>query len=522
MYKIMVVEDDRFYRYEIVNYLKWEDYDFTICSEAINGRTAMEQMDEKNPDIIFTDISMPEMNGIELIRQVREKYPDIIIVVLSSYSDFSFVKEAMKLGAMDYILKHSVRPNEMLELLGRIHKEADLRREKKKKDTFFAANFSAVSDKYFRRYLLDEYKPEDMVPFWESVGWSKKPKNLTLLLLKLSQGKNQVHRKIRHALEQILDESEFIVSMNEDEIVILFSLANEISELRILEYVVRRVSAVYRVITELDIHGFSIGISDIEWDMSRIHVLYNQAELAQALCIYNGYDKAFFYSNVRVQTDSLDIKNSVEEITNMLHEGQICTARNQFHRIIEEFRKRQPEKSELQNYFFRLMHIFYRVAIAEKIDLSDILGVQVITEKWCSTFKTLHDMEKVIDQALDEIEKRYGQKIGKQQVSSRQVQMIMNYIEKNYMNEISLDILSEEFCLTPNYLCKVFKNSTGIKLTQYINQVRITGAKKLIRQTNLHSHEIAEMVGFSSPSYYSTIFKQVTGMTVSEYKNSIF
>ena len=90
------------------------------------------------------------------------------------------------------------------------------------------------------------------------------------------------------------------------------------------------------------------------------------------------------------------------------------------------------------------------------------------------------------------------------------------------MKEISLEILSEEMGLTPNYLCKIFKNSTGMKLTQYINQVRVEGAKKLLKNTNMKAHEIAETVGFSSASYFSTIFKQVTGTTVSEYKDSIF
>lgn len=520
MYKIMIVEDDRFYRYEIVNYLAWEDYGFTICAEAINGRTALEQMEEKRPDVIFTDISMPEMNGLELIHHVQEKYPDIILVVLSSYSDFTFVKDAMKSGAMDYILKHSMKPEDVSALLERIKSAIEKREVERKRNQFFKANFSAVSDKYLKRYLLEEYKEEDMIPFWETVGWHKKIENLTLLLLKLPQNDAQLHRKIRHALENVLEQWEFIVSMEADSMVLLLTLADEKSKLRILEYTARRISVIYHVLTELEVHGFSIGVSDTEWNVKEIHSLYAQADLAQAQCVYDGYDKAFFYSNVRASMDSLDLQNSVEELANLLHEGQIQTARDEFHKIMTKFHSERPQKQELQKHFFMLVHVFYRVAIAEKIELSEILGVEIISEKWCNSFKTLQDMEKVIDTALNKID-QYNQKSNEQQVNSKQAQAIMNYIEKNYMREISLDILSEEFCLTPNYLCKIFKSGTGIKLTQYINQVRIAGAQKLIRQTNLRSHEIAEMVGFSSASYYSTIFKQVTGMTVSEFKDSI-
>lgn len=152
-----------------------------------------------------------------------------------------------------------------------------------------------------------------------------------------------------------------------------------------------------------------------------------------------------------------------------------------------------------------------------------ILGVKVITEGWCRRFRSIQEMEAAL---LEDYEKLVLKISQKNQIgsggSSRQATAIMNYIEKNYMKEISLEILSEEMGLTPNYLCKIFKNSTGMKLTQYINQVRVEGAKKLLKNTNMKAHEIAETVGFSSASYFSTIFKQVTGTTVSEYKDSIF
>lgn len=521
MYNLMIVEDDRFYRYEIVNYLPWEEYGFTICAEAINGRTAMEQMEDKKPDVIFTDISMPEMNGIELIRRVREQHPYVQIVVLSSYSDFNFVKDAMKLGAMDYILKHGMQPEDVIQLLSRIRKKIEQQEEEQRREQFFNANFSAVSDKYLKRYLKEQYKAEDMVPFWETVGYEKKPENLTLFLLKLPVQEEQLHRRVRHALEKVLEDSEFIVSMDSDSLVILLSMPNEKSALRILEYVTRRIAVVYGTLQNLNLHGFSIGVSDTIWEMQAIHTLYQQADLAQNQSVYDGYDKTYFYCNVRSSKENLNLEHAVQELSDLLHEGQMKKAREGFVSVMENLRKARPDKQELQKAFFMLCHVFYRVSVSEKMNLTEILGVQRISERWCESFKTLQSMEDEITLALDALEKMYDAKNRGLQINSRQAQAIMNYIEKNYMRELSLDILADEFCLTPNYLCKVFKSGTGIKLTQYINQVRVAGAKKLMRQTNLRSHEIAEMVGFSSASYYSTIFKQVTGMTVSEYKDSI-
>lgn len=117
MFKAMIVEDDQLYRYEIRNFIDWEKNGYTIIGEAMNGKHALQLIEQEVPDVVFTDISMPGMNGISLIREMRRSYPYIKIVVLSSYDDFCFVKDAMKLGAIDYILKHEMKKEEFCSFL---------------------------------------------------------------------------------------------------------------------------------------------------------------------------------------------------------------------------------------------------------------------------------------------------------------------------------------------------------------------------------------------------------------------
>ena len=65
----------------------------------------MEKLERCKPHIVLLDIKMPRMNGLEAANQIRKKYPDIQMVVISAYSDFSFAKQALKLGVTDYLLK---------------------------------------------------------------------------------------------------------------------------------------------------------------------------------------------------------------------------------------------------------------------------------------------------------------------------------------------------------------------------------------------------------------------------------
>jgi len=133
MYNAMIVEDDVMYRYALRASVEWEKEGFRLCGEAINGKHALSCLHECRPDLIITDINMPEMNGLDLIAALRQLNPDLYIVVLSSYDDFPFVRQALKSGAKDYFLKHETEPSEIARIL------REYRQSREKRETGQAA-----------------------------------------------------------------------------------------------------------------------------------------------------------------------------------------------------------------------------------------------------------------------------------------------------------------------------------------------------------------------------------------------
>ena len=129
-YKILIVEDDINFRYAIREIVPWGENGFEIAGEAIHGIQALQILEKRKIDIVLTDMSMPLMNGIELTREISRKYPDILVVAFSAYDDFSFVKEAMKNGAKDYILKQELDPDEVIATLKNICKEKEQKYKK--------------------------------------------------------------------------------------------------------------------------------------------------------------------------------------------------------------------------------------------------------------------------------------------------------------------------------------------------------------------------------------------------------
>lgn len=105
MYSVVIVDDDEIIREGICDLIDWEELNVSISYAASNGVDALNFIQNNHVDLLITDVSMPDMNGIELIAKVKERYTYIKRIVISAYDDFAFVKEAAKLGIENYILK---------------------------------------------------------------------------------------------------------------------------------------------------------------------------------------------------------------------------------------------------------------------------------------------------------------------------------------------------------------------------------------------------------------------------------
>ncbi|HBG75366.1 MAG TPA: hypothetical protein DDW86_00210, partial [Clostridiales bacterium] len=119
MLKIIIIEDDMDARLGLTDVMDWNDLGLSLCGSAANGRLGLELARKVRPDVIILDVRMPIMNGMECAREIRKFLPQCSFVFLSGYSDKKYLKEAIKLQAVDYLEK-PVDLNELSELLERI------------------------------------------------------------------------------------------------------------------------------------------------------------------------------------------------------------------------------------------------------------------------------------------------------------------------------------------------------------------------------------------------------------------
>lgn len=105
MVKILVVEDENIIRKGLIGTIDWLSAGFVVAGEAINGKDGLEKIEKIKPDLVITDIRMPVMDGLEMLRKAEEKNFKFEKILLTSYGEFEYAQEGIKLGVIDYILK---------------------------------------------------------------------------------------------------------------------------------------------------------------------------------------------------------------------------------------------------------------------------------------------------------------------------------------------------------------------------------------------------------------------------------
>ena len=117
MMRFLIIDDDVFVHTNLKKMINWEAEGFSLYDAAIYGAEAVRMIDQIGPDIVITDMNMPGIDGVGIIRYLLEKHTPIKVIALSAYDDFEYVKQSLKLGAVDYILKHTLTPEVLLNLL---------------------------------------------------------------------------------------------------------------------------------------------------------------------------------------------------------------------------------------------------------------------------------------------------------------------------------------------------------------------------------------------------------------------
>ncbi len=128
MYKIMIIDDEPIIVEGLKKIVPWEKWDCKVENIAYNGLDGLKRMQGVKPDIVISDICMPQMDGLSMIASIKSQFPNLAIIILTGYRNFDYAREALNLGVTRFLLKPS-KMSEIEEALSFVTGELEKKRE---------------------------------------------------------------------------------------------------------------------------------------------------------------------------------------------------------------------------------------------------------------------------------------------------------------------------------------------------------------------------------------------------------
>ncbi|WP_289183724.1 response regulator [uncultured Dubosiella sp.] len=157
-YTVLIVDDELIIRQGIEYMLNWEEEGFQIIGKAKNGEEALQIIEARHPDIVITDIEMPNMNGLELAEIIAKQHPEIQMIMLSAHQNFEYVRPSFSLGAVDYMLKSALSSEELRKTLKKSIK--GLAKQTNLSDAGFSQKISRYLSGYDQEFSYKEFHIE--------------------------------------------------------------------------------------------------------------------------------------------------------------------------------------------------------------------------------------------------------------------------------------------------------------------------------------------------------------------------
>ncbi|MEF9940934.1 MAG: response regulator [Lachnospiraceae bacterium] len=527
MIKIMICDDEGIVRDSlkfIIDRNLGADY---LVETAKSGRGAIELADSFRPDIVIMDIQMPGINGIEAIKEIKKEHHNIEVIILTAYDKFSYAKEAIDIGVLDYLTK-PMNKDKVVEVLNRATQEVEKRKAKTSYDLEVKEKLETVipiiENGFIYSILLSDEGGTDNLGYDSLLDICGEHGYIIVVEYgdesKNGQLTNPVGASVKMQryymdLREIMKEyfNGIVGPLMANKVIVCVTLESKELEYNERVQVIERARAMVRKLDEHMGLKFKVGIGSMK-ELSSIHDSYKEALTAMKQSI----GKVTHIKDIPVGC-KYEEKYPIQIETAMfegIQKGQQELVRTQSEAFIDWMQEYTPKLNG--NVKLKVMEF--------------VLRAEYLAYQHGGMTYYFNDRQEYLDdlvecQNYDALRKWFLTKmlgacynmVGKQKEKSTGViAQAKAYIDKNYEKELSLDDVSREVNISPYYFSKLFKEETGINYIDYLTKIRIDQAKKLLQHDEYSIKQTCIEVGYSDPNYFSRTFKRCVGVTPSEYR----
>ena len=487
MLKVFLVEDETVIREGLRDRIPWEQYGYRFVGEAADGEVALPLIRKTRPDVLITDIKMPFMDGLSLSRIVREEFPKTKILIISGYDDFSYAVEMLRNGVREYILK-PIEREKITEILKKLNAEIESRKEKEE-------NNQKIGYQQMRHLMLsDEISGEEQRTIESQYADHFYTGNYYVCC------QNQVKRG-----ELSDDNYIFMKNMNGNDIFIV--PAENLS-----------------LLLKNELQDGYIGISAAHCGLESIRQAYAESVMMRK--------KAFVRNKVEAQygvfqekipkgliTEAAKLTEEAARIQRVQLIGTDHTddLEKSFHQFFYEMKNGRIDEAVFESCmkdFFTEVEKTYQNALETEGEL-----LSECKEIWSENCIDSYE-DKVMEfvmQLHEKINSSYDQNKNVQKIK-----MAVDYIEENYAKDLNMAVVSNYISMNYSLFSYSFKQYTGSNFVNYLKEIRMREAKKLLTETDMKIIEISQAVGYDNEKHFMKIFKATCGVSPTEYRHNAY
>ncbi len=521
MFKLLIAEDEALAREAIERSIDFEALNFRLVASCEDGLEAWEAYQKEKPDLVLTDINMPNMSGLELAKAIYEDNRDCRVIILTGHDSFDFARQAISYQVSDYLLK-PVTPQELRDILG---KSAAILEEKAHKQASLQAQISQnylteslAKNQLLNRFISGSLDAQTIEASDESLKHliSQARFKLALLSHNMSPKKlaelNLTTQEVHFLLYNLAAElAENIPELTifpsvENPIVVLCGGCEERELERQLQLFINELTDTFYQLTSLDFRsGYSLCTTADELPEAK-----EQADVALAFAMTSPvYINVSYSEMLRLTQQTLTLNR--ERLVAVVTSGDVDALQAAVSDYVTALRFSQLSKEELHANFELLN---------KQLEESDVLMQEAFEQLAHHLERVGSDHHPLQEGLYKQLKQGLAQRAdGKPQTAKDIVLAARHAIERNFAsNDLSLINLCAQLNVSMSYFSSIFKNETGQTFVEFLTDVRMRNAKKLLTESNLMLYTIAERVGYDSAAYFTAAFKKNTGFTPKEYR----
>jgi len=526
--KVLIVDDEHLIRNLLKMRIDWEGQGMSIVGEAAHAYEALDLVRELKPDIIFTDINMPYLDGIEFSRMVLEEEPQVKIVIVTGHDEFEYARRSIKLGISDFILK-PIRAAELMSVTDKLRHQFMTERTREEEYARLKLELAQahpyLKERFVSQWLNGTLTKEDIlekaayfgIPLSSDQGTYQVA--VVLITSEAATDDDQavseersilLEMSLKNRIESFYrDDTHVLLSSDHSGQLVILSINRDSNMVSESEKLLRTLINAYAC-------DVSIGVGRRYDSVMDVGQAYREAIRALQDRAFVGKNQVIYYEDV-IGSRGQPYRSNPER----LQELQLYISAGQTERASEIvralFSHTFTSVSEFRMAAMDVITQCQHAAIEQQLEDDRVFDQETLIS--IVTSDDLPRLLRILDEYVRDVSRVIHDKNAAKEGDL--VSRVTAYLE-NHLSDpsLSLSTTAERFFVSPGHLGRLMKKETGQTFVEFLTNIRMKKAEMLLRETDLKNYQVGEQVGIPDPHYFSIVFKKTLGLSASEYRNS--